>query len=64
MFIKILNGEAIVPDFYDKNIIYGWNYTGKTTLSHLFKILSHKTKIEDAENIDFSVLLEDSTILT
>lgn len=56
--------DANIPDFNDKNIIYGWNYTGKTTLSRLFKILSHKTKIEDTENVDFSVLLEDGTILT
>ncbi len=61
---KDFKWDANVPDFNDKNIIYGWNYTGKTTLSRLIKILSHKTKIEDAENIDFSVLLEDGTILT
>lgn len=56
--------NANIPDFNDKNIIYGWNYTGKTTLSRLIKILSHKTKIEDTENIDFSILLENGTILT
>lgn len=53
-----------VPDFNDKNIIYGWNYTGKTTLSRLFKILSNKTKIEIDENVSFSILLEDDKILT
>lgn len=56
--------DANVPDFNDKNIIYGWNYTGKTTLSRLFKILSHKIKIEAAENIDFSILLDDGRVLT
>ena len=56
--------DATTPDFNDKNIIYGWNYTGKTTLSRLFKILSYKIKIEDAENIDFSILLDDDKVLT
>ena len=30
----------------------------------MIKFLSHKTIIEDTGNIDFSVLLEDGTILT
>ena len=31
-----------LPDFNDKNIFYGWNYSGKTTLSRLFSFLEKK----------------------
>jgi wobble nucleotide-excising tRNase len=34
---------AGLSDFLDKNIIYGWNYSGKTTLSRLFAMLGSKT---------------------
>lgn len=37
--------DANVPDFNDKNIIYGWNYTGKTTLSRLIYINKTTRKI-------------------
>lgn len=41
-----------LQDFSEKNIIYGWNYSGKTTLSRLFSSLKEKslpTKYKDAE---------------
>lgn len=34
-------------DFSDRNVIYGWNYSGKTSLSRLFGFLEAK-KIDDA----------------
>lgn len=36
--------DGNLQEFNDKNIIYGWNYSGKTTLSRLFSYL-------DKENI-------------
>lgn len=33
---------ATLPEFNEKNIIYGWNYTGKTTLSRIFSSLRDK----------------------
>lgn len=39
-------------DFNEKNIIYGWNYSGKTTLSRLFSYL----------NKDYAIPVEHSNI--
>lgn len=41
------NRDNKLQDFKEKNIIYGWNYSGKTTLSRLFSSLKEKnfTKI-------------------
>jgi wobble nucleotide-excising tRNase len=33
---------AGMADFGMKNVIYGWNYSGKTTLSRLFAMLEHR----------------------
>lgn len=33
-----------IDDFKKKNLIYGWNYSGKTTLSKLFQVLEFKDK--------------------
>ena len=35
-----------LDDFKKKNLIYGWNYSGKTTLSKLFQNLEFKDKDE------------------
>jgi hypothetical protein len=50
-------------DFNDKNIIYGWNYSGKTTLSKLFSFLDKDNPI-DSEflSVEFEVELTDSPI--
>ncbi|MFZ5898145.1 MAG: AAA family ATPase [Bacillota bacterium] len=31
-----------LPEFAKLNLIYGWNYSGKTTLSRIFQALEHK----------------------
>lgn len=33
---------AGMADFAMKNVVYGWNYSGKTTLSRLFAMLEHR----------------------
>ncbi|MEC5171542.1 AAA family ATPase [Chryseobacterium nepalense] len=33
-----------IDDFKKKNLVYGWNYSGKTTLSKLFQVLEFKDK--------------------
>ena len=51
-----------IRDFEEKNIIYGWNYSGKTTLSRLFSYLDKATEIEDDyTSIEFEVELNDGT---
>ena len=54
------NGD--ICDFEEKNIIYGWNYSGKTTLSRLISYLDKDTGIdEDYKNIEFEVELSDGS---
>lgn len=49
-----------IPDFNDKNIIYGWNYCGKTTLSRLFNWLNPTCSIDDDfANCTFEIELEN-----
>lgn len=50
-------------EFKDVNIIYGRNYSGKTTLSRIFKCLENKNSHRDYENPNFSVTLEDNSII-
>jgi wobble nucleotide-excising tRNase len=33
-----------IDDFKKKNLVYGWNYSGKTTLSKVFQVLEFKDK--------------------
>ena len=52
-----------VPEFKKRNLIYGWNYSGKTTLSRLFHNLEMQRKVHHAES-SFSVELDDATRLS
>ena len=45
--------------FKEVNIIYGRNYSGKTTLSKVFRCLEKKTLHADYDNPDFKVILDD-----
>ena len=38
-----------LPDFKKKNLIYGWNGTGKSTLSNLFRSIEKRTAIIEGE---------------
>ncbi len=47
--------------FREKNIIYGWNYSGKTTLSRLMSYLDKNTIIDtDYQDVEFEVELDDA----
>lgn len=51
-----------IRDFEEKNIIYGWNYSGKTTLSRLISYLDKDVEIEeDYKNAEFEVELSDGS---
>lgn len=51
-----------IRDFEEKNIIYGWNYSGKTTLSRLVSYLDREICIEDDyKDIEFVVELSGGT---
>ncbi len=45
-------------NFNDVNIIYGRNYSGKTTLSRIFRCLEDKCLHQDYEKPEFSFSLE------
>ncbi|HUW36131.1 MAG TPA: AAA family ATPase [Rhodocyclaceae bacterium] len=45
-----------IADFAEKNVIYGWNYSGKTTISRLFNALQTKSLSDDFHTAKFSVI--------
>jgi wobble nucleotide-excising tRNase len=54
------NRDSNLQDFKEKNIIYGWNYSGKTTLSRIFCSLRDKTIHTDYPEAKFKLRLENS----
>lgn len=50
-----------LPDFAPFNLIYGWNYSGKTTLSRMFRCLEDGALHPDYPNARFDVLDIDGT---
>ncbi len=52
------SGNAL-PEFTRFNIIYGWNYSGKTTLSRLFRCVENGALHPDYPKLTFSVSHED-----
>ncbi len=58
------NNVPRIKDLNDKNIIYGWNYSGKTTLSRIVDSLGKSTIHPDYENVKFEIELYDGTIVS
>ncbi len=54
------NRDSSLQDFKEKNIIYGWNYSGKTTLSRLFCSLRDKKLHIDYPEAKFKLRLESN----
>lgn len=55
---------AGTEDFVEKNILYGWNYAGKTTLSRLFQILERGELHPDFINVKFTLTCQDDSSIT
>ena len=54
-----------LQEFNNKNIIYGWNYSGKTTLSRLFSFLENKQiNSEEYPDIEFEIILNNTIKIT
>jgi wobble nucleotide-excising tRNase len=51
----VWNNVQDIEDFKEKNIFYGWNYSGKTTLSRLFNSLKNKSLHQDYANASFRI---------
>ncbi|MCH6235031.1 AAA family ATPase [Cognataquiflexum rubidum] len=58
---KSFTSGAQLPDFKEKNIIYGWNYTGKTTLSRIFSSLKNKQIHPNFAEAEFKLQLSDNS---
>ncbi|RRH96926.1 hypothetical protein EH240_21820 [Mesorhizobium tamadayense] len=50
-----------LPEFAPFNLIYGWNYSGKTTLSRVFRCLEDGALHPDYPNARFDVVHADGT---
>lgn len=56
------NKPAEFENFALKNIIYGWNYSGKTTLSRIFSSIEHKSLHSDYSSAKFKIEKEDGSV--
>ncbi len=61
-YVKDNNGGVLT--LKDINIIYGINYSGKTTLSRILQSFEYKVLPDKFENPEFEIELGDGTILT
>lgn len=51
-------------EFKPQNIIYGWNYSGKTTLSRIFSSLRDRKIHTDYIDSEFKFILDDNSEIT
>ena len=61
---SVKNKAGTVQEFKDINIFYGRNYSGKTTLSRIFRSFETGTVSDKYENPQFEITLEDNTKIT
>jgi wobble nucleotide-excising tRNase len=59
-----LRKTVTLQDFAAKNIIYGWNYSGKTTLSRLFSAIGSGLSYPECPGATFEVLTADGLTIT
>ncbi len=52
-----------ISDFEEYNFFYGWNYSGKTTFSRLFRFIEIKTIPDDFKDLEFKIET-DSEVIT
>jgi wobble nucleotide-excising tRNase len=51
-----------LPEFKQFNLIYGWNYSGKTTLSRAFRCFEQKLPHVDFPDAQVELKAEDGTV--
>lgn len=61
---KNFTWDNAVIDFKKKNIFYGWNYSGKTTLSRVFSSLRDEEIFSDYNKCDFKITTIDNNSYT
>jgi len=52
-----------LPEFSTYNFIYGWNYSGKTSLSRLLRCIETKKIQEDFSNLEFKIKTDNGEII-
>lgn len=52
------NSDPNIIEFKNKNILYGWNYSGKTTFSRIFSSLREKEIFNDFNNGNFKIVTD------
>lgn len=50
--------ESSLQDFRKYNLLYGWNGSGKTTISRLFRIIEKKEILDEYSNIKFDIEID------
>lgn len=53
-----------VEDFTELNLIYGWNYAGKTTLSRVLRSIEKKTVHPDYSGARFEISTDNNSTIT
>ena len=59
---KDFSWSGDLPEFREKNIFYGWNYSGKTTLSRLLNSLKEKSLPDKYQNAQFKIVTDNGDI--
>ena len=52
---KNFENDDTIPEFKEFNLIYGWNYSGKTMLSRVFRCLEKGEKHPDYPSAEFEL---------
>lgn len=55
---------SVLPEFTFKNVIYGWNYSGKTTFSRILQCLERKSIHSDFGAGEMEIQMSDGTNIT
>lgn len=58
------NWDNSIPEFTKINIIYGRNYSGKTTLSRILRAVETRLLPDRYENPNFEISLDDGSIIS
>ena len=53
---KNFKWSSNIPSLSQLNLIYGWNYSGKTTLSRIFRCVELKVLHSDFQNAEFELM--------
>jgi len=61
---KDFKWNSNVPNFNQYNLIYGWNYSGKTTLSRVFRCAELKELHSDFPNTEFELTDDQKNNIT